>query len=418
VRPSPPVARPPTSLARARPRRRARHAGPAGRVTPPRSAGAPPRARRTGPRGNGGAHERMRELRPRSVHPDQAGPLGPGPGCPRRVPVPAPPRPGCRRRRRAAAPPVPRGKTPNCAAITPVSRSFSGSGSAAQRRPAAGSLPRSPSPSSISLPAGLPVACASTCSRARPARRIRQFIQQPPASAAPNCGRISFRESGRTRSERPYRAPRAAARAARHPGAVRRRRACPATRGPALGVVRDHEHRAALSQVLTAPVSSAIPVSRASGGTGSGASPNALSSARACRSGRVRDPVEHRPQQLVQPGEGQVAFGLRPVTVGTSSPRRPGPPRHPRPAGRSCPCPARPPRPGPCPRSAAGPRVATAATARRSRPINPISVLAKTTPRTQPNCSQLTDARGRVQRCAVAAWNWSSAGRTPAPSQI
>jgi hypothetical protein len=73
-------------------------------------------------------------------------------------------------------------------------------------------------------------------------------------------------------------------------------------------------------------VSTAIPVSRASGGTGS-SDRESTTQGLGLHGGQAIHAVQHRPQQLVQPGERQVLLRLPAGRRQDPHPRRPGPPR-------------------------------------------------------------------------------------------
>jgi len=279
-----------------------------------------------------------------------------------------------------------RASTPNWAAITAVSRSVSGSGSAVQRRPAAGSAAIT-FDSSISA-SGLPLAWASTCSRARPRGGCGCRSSSRAASGVPNGGRII---SGTSRSN-PAGAvvPRAASSSTS--GSDSHRRAANASASSDAG----SSHGASSTATSTGPssarpdssVSTAIPVSRASGGTGSGASANAPSSAWACRSGRSGTRSRTGRSNWCSPAKASSRSDSRPVTASTRSPAAPA--RRVTSASRTVlPMPGSPSRTWTWLAVGGGSTRRDSRDSSLSRPINPMSVVATSTLRAGPTSVSL-----------------------------
>ena len=215
------------------------------------------------------------------------------------------------------------GRAANREVRTALSRSVRGSGSAAHRRLAAGSSAITVA-SSISA-IGLPAAWASTCARARPRGGRGCPSSRRPASAADSGSRCS---SGKPRSK---------------PGGG----ACP--RAPTSSTTRSASRRlpakaSASSELRSSQwassattrtgdrsdrsdskVRTATPVSSGSGATGVRSKAERPQQGLGLPAGQAGGAGQHRPQQLMQPGEREP--GLRFPAGDRQHPhaRRPGP---------------------------------------------------------------------------------------------
>jgi hypothetical protein len=199
-----------------------------------------------------------------------------------------------------------------------ASRSVGGRGSAAQRRPAAGSAAIIWD-SSISA-IGLPAAWASTCSRARPRGGCGWASSSRPASWVLS-GFSS--KSGKSRSKPAGgRFPRAPSSSTSGSDSKRRAAKASVSREPRSShwASSATTSRGRFSDSLDSRVSTASPVSRASADSGSAERPNAPSSASACRPGRSATRSSTGRSSWCSPANARSCSDSRPVTCSTRSP--------------------------------------------------------------------------------------------------
>ncbi len=207
--------------------------------------------------------------------------------------------------------------------MTALSRSVRGSGSAAQRRLAAGSSAITLA-SSISA-MGLPAAWASTCARARPRGGRGCPSSSRPASAADSGSRCSSREApvkaggrGLPPGAHQQHDPLGVQAAAGERQRVQRAAVQP------VGVVGDHQDRGVFGQIRQQG-QDGDPGQQRVGSTGVRGEAERPQQGLGLPAGQAGGAGQHRPQELMQPGERE--FGLRFPAGDRQYPhaRRPGP---------------------------------------------------------------------------------------------
>ena len=186
-------------------------------------------------------------------------------------------------------------------------RLASGRASANPNPPAssAGANPRGSSSSA----SGLPRVSARIRSRTRAS--TRPGTTDSSNERASSSGSPSTRSSGRpaSSSAAPDRAPRTPWRCARPAGGGRRMRAPAPTRDRASARPRRGTRAGASSAASASRLSTARATRKRSGGLPA-CMPKATCSASCCGAGSVRNPVEHRRAQVMQPGERQLHLRL------------------------------------------------------------------------------------------------------------
>ena len=193
--------------------------------------------------------------------------------------------------------------------MTAASRSPGGSGSAVQRRPAAGSAAITFA-SSISA-IGLPAAWASHLAPGPPSGRPGLRVEQP--------ARVRHRGSGSSRSSGKPRSKPAGGACPLRPEQQETRSASSRvpTKASTSRELRSSQWASSMtartgadSDTSDSRVSAAIPVTSGSAAAGAAVRPSAPSSACACRGGKARRRAEHRGQQLMKAREGQARLRL------------------------------------------------------------------------------------------------------------